>query len=121
MKPLIHAKISVKKYGGTIEDYIEFHTFFDSSKASLPDVRHRAILHSSFGCFLAEQVYGPYMTNSDGKEIAIRDLAEEHVVQDLGWIPTVQDWLKNMPIEDWMLGPAAKKRRYVPMDEITID
>ena len=36
MKPFHHAKISVKKYGGRVDDYIEFHTFFDSSKENLP-------------------------------------------------------------------------------------
>lgn len=110
MKPLIHAKISAKKYGGTADDYIEFHTFFDESKASLPDVRHRAILHSSFGCFVAEKVFGPYIVNSNGDQISTRDLAEEHIIQDLGFIPTVEKWLAKLPIEDWMMGTAKKSK-----------
>ena len=60
MKPLIHAKSSVKKYGGKVEDYLPIHNLIDSSKTCLPDVRHRALLRSSFGCFIAEQVFGIY-------------------------------------------------------------
>ena len=51
MKPFLHAKIHAKKYGGVPEDYIDIDNFIDSSKATMPDVRHRAILHSAFGCF----------------------------------------------------------------------
>jgi hypothetical protein len=48
MKPFIHAKNSARKYGGVPEDYQAVHDFFDSTKAALPDIRHRALLHSSF-------------------------------------------------------------------------
>jgi hypothetical protein len=34
MKPYIHAKNSVKRYGGIIEDYIAIHNWFDSTKAA---------------------------------------------------------------------------------------
>ena len=110
MKPLIHAKISVKKYGGVVEDYLEIHNFFDSSKAAFPDVRHRAILHSSFGIFLLEKVFGTYITNSEGKDISVRDLGENHVIQDMGFIPTLDRWFRNMPIEDWMMGKMKRVR-----------
>ena len=94
-----------------MDDYIEFHTFFDSSKESLPDVRHRALLHSSWGIFLAEKVFGSYLVNSEGKEVVVRDLGEDHVMQDMGFIPTVEWWLKNMPIEDRMMGQHAVNRK----------
>ena len=110
MKPLIHAKISVKTYGGKVEDYLPIHEFIDSSKACVPDVRHRAILHSSFGIFIAEKMFGTYITNSDGKDVSVRDLAEEHVIQDLGFIPTVEKWLNTMPIEGWMSGTMKAKK-----------
>lgn len=117
MKPLLHAKISVKTYGGKIEDYIEIHNFIDSSKASMPDVRHRAILHSSFGCYLAEQVFGTYFKNSDGKDVSVRDVAEEHIIQDLGFLPSMEKWLNTMPIETWMSG--TMKRRTISLETKT--
>ena len=103
-KPLKHAEFSTKKYGGKVEDYLEFHTFFDSSKQSYADIRHRALLHSSFGIFLAEKIFGYYLTNSDGRKVSTRDLAEDHVIQDIGFIPTAEDWLKHIEIQPWMFG-----------------
>lgn len=109
MKPHLHARVTQKKYGGQIEDYMPIHEFIDSSKIAVPDVRHRAMLHSAWGCYLVERVFGTLITNSDGKKVSTRDIAEEHIIQDLGYIPTMEDWLKTMPIEPWMSG--TRKRR----------
>lgn len=111
MKPHVHARISVKTHGGKLEDYMPIHEFLDHSKSSVADVRHRAMLHSAWGIYLVGQVFGELMTNSDGKLVSVRDIAEEHVLQDLGFIPTMQDWLEKMPIEGWMSG--TRKRRQV--------
>jgi hypothetical protein len=104
MKPHIHAKVSVKRWGGVREDYLPIHNFIDQTKMAMPDIRHRAILHSAFGCYLAEQVFGVTITNSDGKEVSVRDVAEEHIIEDLGFIPSIERWLTNLPIEGWMSG-----------------
>lgn len=114
MKPLIHAKVSVKRYGGRVEDYLAIHEFIDSSKIAMPDVRHRAILHSSFGIYLAEKQFGTYITNAAGKDVSVRDIAEEHVQEDLGFIPTIETWLEELPLKPWMSG--AKKRRVERID-----
>ena len=103
MKPLVHAQVSVKRYGGVVEDYIPIHDFFDSSKAAFADVRHRAILHNSFGIYLAERIFGTYITNAQGKKVSVRDIAEDHVAEDMGGrIPSLQDWLQHMEIQPWM-------------------
>lgn len=104
MKPFCHAKNSAKKYGGKPEDYQRVHDFFDSSKAALADVRHRALLHSAWGIFLLETVFGTTITNSEGRRVCVRDLGEDHVIEDLGFIPTAEHWLRNMRIEPWMGG-----------------
>lgn len=119
MKPLYHANASVKRYGGKVEDYLPIHNFFDSSKQCLADVRHRAILHSSFGIFLLERVFGEYITNSDGRNVCVRDLGEEHVVEDLGTIPTMERWLRSLPIEDWMT--SASHRKIIRVKHIDFD
>lgn len=116
MKPFYHAKISVKRFGGKPEDYQPLHDFFDSSKAALPDVRHRAILHSSFGIFLLEKVFGTTITNSDGKEVCVRDIGEQHVMDDLGFIPTLDKWLRNMRIEPWMVNGIRAKKKTATVD-----
>lgn len=104
MKPLIHAKLSVRAHDGAIADYMPIHDFLDSSKSSVPDVRHRAMLHSAWGIYLVERVFGTHFTNSSGRDVSVRDIAEEHIEQDLGFIPTMSDWLDTMPIEGWMSG-----------------
>lgn len=102
MKPLNHAKGSAKRYGGIPDDYLEIHTFMDSSKSAYADVRHRAILHNSLGPFIAEKAFGYYLTNSEGKKISVRQIVEDHIVEDLGFIPSVEHWLKTMPRLPWM-------------------
>lgn len=117
-KPLIHAKSSVVKHGGVIEDYMPIHNFMDSSKAVLADVRHRAIFHSSFGIYIVEKIFGDYFINSDKKQVSTRDIAEQHIIEDLGFIPTLDKWFKTMEIEDWMCGPAHTMRKKYETEDI---
>jgi hypothetical protein len=111
MKPYLHGKVSVKKWGGKEEDYQKIHDWLDQTKSHFPDMRHRAILHSSFGIFLCEQVFGINITNSDGATVSVRDIAEQHVIDDMGKIPTVQDYLSEMPFYDWLGGKKHDKRK----------
>lgn len=104
MKPWNHALSSVHKWGGVPEDYLDIHNFIDSSKAHIADMRHRALFHSTFGIWLVERVYGTVLTTSAGATVSTRDVAERHVFEDMGTIPTVADWLREMPIEEWMGG-----------------
>jgi hypothetical protein len=99
MNTLYHAKSSVHKWGGVVEDYFPIHDFLDSTKSAMPDVRHRALLHNSFGIFMVERVFGHYITNSEGKDVPVREIAERHIIEDLGFIPTPQDWLKCISLK----------------------
>lgn len=118
MKPLIHAKNSARKHGGTWEDYIEIHNFMDSSKAACASMHHRAIFHSAFGIFIVEKTFGVSMKNSEGKLVSIRDLAEDHVIEDLGFIPSLDHWLGNMTSQDWMFGGRRKQtnNKFIKID-----
>jgi hypothetical protein len=112
-KPYIHARSSAKKWGGVPEDYLAIHDWFDSTKACHADVRHRAVLHSAFGCYLAEQVFGHNIANSNGRLVSVRDIAEQHIIEDLGRIPSMSDYLNNMVIQPWMGGPSRKNRKEI--------
>lgn len=103
MNSYYHARISAKRHGGTPEDYLALHDFIDSSKATIADVRHRALLHSAFGIFLCERVFGSTING-----VPTRVLAEEHVQDDLGFIPTVEHWLEDLPVKLWMSGSRKK-------------
>lgn len=107
MKPHIHARNSARKFGGKPDDYQRIHDWFDQTKAHVPDMRHRAILHNSFGIYLCEQQFGTLITNSSGAQVSVRDIGEQHVLDDLGTIPTLDDCLEGMPLSK-LLG--AQKR-----------
>lgn len=116
MKPYEHALCSVKKWDGKPEEYLPIHDFLDSSKAHFPDMRHRAVLHSSFGIYLAERVFGTNIWTSGPRGfISVRDIAERHVLEDMGRIPTVQDYLAGMPMYDWLGGPKRKPGTFIPL------
>lgn len=100
--PWHHAERSARLFGGQAEDYVEIHNWFDESKAHMPDLRHRALRHHSEGIFLCERIFGVTIANSDGKQVPVRLLGEQHVKDDLGWVPTVKDWLSNLQVEKWM-------------------
>lgn len=119
MKPHIHAKNSANRFGGRPDDYQSIHDFIDSSKACVPDMRHRAVLHSAFGIFIVERVFGITMRNADAAIVSVRDVAEQHVIEDLGKIPTLQDYLEHMTMQPWMGGTErGKRRRFVPMGSL---
>ena len=103
MHPYYHALSSAKKHGGKWQDYIEIHNWFDESKASIGDFRHRALRHHAEGCFAAEKEFGVTITNSDGKKIPVRLIAEKHIVEDLGFIPSFSDWIKYIRPTEWMM------------------
>lgn len=118
MKPLLHAQASVSRYGGLIDNYLPIHEFMDSSKAMVADVRHRAVFHSAFGIFIVEKVFGSYITNWDGKKVSVRDIAEDHVKEDLGFIPSLETWVRNMRIEDWMMGKGTRgEAKHIAMED----
>ena len=115
--PFHHAQSSVRKWGGRVEDYLPVHDWFDASKAFLPDFRHRALRHHAEGIFWAEEVFGHTITNSDGKLVPVRYIGEQHVKEDLGWIPTLQDWFKHVRVQPWMAkgGDRAVARGEIPL------
>lgn len=66
------------------------------------DFRHRALRHHTQGVFECERVFGQTITNSGGREIPVRWVAEQHVVEDLGFLPTLSDWLSCIQPKPWM-------------------
>ena len=56
MTPYKHAQSSVAKWGGTPEDYIELHDWFDETKMFTGDWTHRALRHHSAGIQWAIQI-----------------------------------------------------------------
>ncbi len=101
--PWHHAVSSARKHGGTPEDYLPIHEWFDASKAHHADFRHRALRHHTAGVFECEHEFGVTLTNADGREIPVRWIAEQHVIEDLGFVPPLSRWLSAIEPEPWMM------------------
>ncbi|NCW78619.1 MAG: hypothetical protein EBV64_11820 [Oxalobacteraceae bacterium] len=108
--PYHHAVSSAKKWGGEPAEFEAIHAWFDESKAAFGDFRHRALRHHAFGIFECEQVFGSTLTLSTGRLVPVRVIGEQHVMEDCGRIPTVQDWLSSITAERWMNSPARLSR-----------
>lgn len=97
---------STKRYGGKPEDYLPIHDLMDSSKAVIADSRHRALTHNSwFVGTILEKVFGNHIVNSDGKKVSVRQIGEDHVMEDFSnrFIPSAADYLNEMEYKAWMM------------------
>lgn len=103
--PYHHAVSSARRWGGKPEDYLAVHQWFDATKELHADFRHRALRHHAHGIFEAEREFGATITNSNGREIPTRWIGEQHVIEDCGFIPTLQDWLRHITPQPWMNAP----------------
>jgi hypothetical protein len=100
--PYHHSLSSTRKWGGAPEDYQGVHDWFDASKMIVADFRHRALRHHAEGVFMAERVFGLTLTLSTGRIIPTRWVGEQHVREDLGFIPSFAEWVKSIRPEPWM-------------------
>lgn len=119
MKPLQHAQISAKKYGGVWSDYIEIHNFLDSSKSTCAHFKHRFLLHHIEGIEIAVRLFGEKLTISNGKTISTRQLLTDHLIEDVGSVISIENWArdlipKNTPFYQFL----AKKREQIEKDTV---
>ncbi|MFK7935811.1 MAG: hypothetical protein AB8G22_20020 [Saprospiraceae bacterium] len=99
-----HSCLSVRKFGGSIEDYYAIHKFIDSSKLYYFNVKHRSMLHHLYGIDLCIRKFGDYVVNQQNKTILVRDIAAEHLKEDFsGQVPSLYDWFKD---SEEMLAPS---------------
>ena len=111
-----HAVSSARKFGGVPADYQAIHDYLDGSKEIIADFRHRALRHHAEGCFAAEALFGVTTTNSAGRQVPVRLIAEQHILEDLGRIPSFADWVRAIRPEGWM-GRIGTKLDGITMEE----
>ncbi len=116
--PYHHSLSSVRKWGGSVEDYLAIHEWFDESKKIIADFCHRALRHHAEGIFMAATIFGTTVTLSSGRVIPTRWIGEQHVREDLGFIPSFADWVKAIRPEPWM-GRATKLESEFPHPQLT--
>lgn len=119
--PYHHAISSARTYGGKWEDYIKIHNWFDETKAHYPDMRHRSLRHHAEGIFWCEQIFGTVITNADGKNVPVRFIGEQHIKEDIGFIPTIKDYLDHMSPQGWMYKPGDGRKLLKEIKEQKLD
>lgn len=113
-----HAVSAARKWGGDPEHYIAVEEFIDSSKKVLGDVRHRSIYHHTLGVWLCQEIFGRTLTipkEHGSVEVPVRLVAERHILEDLGWLPSPKDYIDGMAIAPWMSGA---QRKELPLSHI---
>ncbi len=66
-----------------------------------------------------QQLAMPVMVNSDGRSVPLRYIGEQHVIEDLGFIPTMREWAEPIapeepkPMKRWMALGAHKIHREI--------
>lgn len=116
MNAWFHAMSSARKWGGTPEDYLAIHEFIDSSKQIIGDVRHRSLYHHTAGVYLCQRIFGDTL-QIGRKRVPVRLIAERHIIEDLGWLPSPTDYIQGMPIATWMSG---KQTKTVPLSTLNL-
>ena len=101
--PYHHALSSAKRFGGSPDDYLELHQWFDATKTHLADARHRLLRHHSLGIFIAEQKSRVKLLSSSHRHVPLRPVAEQHVQEDFSFIPSVAQCFANFTVQPWML------------------
>lgn len=113
-----HAVSAARKWGGAPEDYLAVEEFIDSSKKIIGDARHRAMYHHTAGVWLCQEVFGHTLSikkENGVSKVPVRLVAERHILEDLGWLPSPWHYFKEMPLEPWMSGA---QRKELPLSHI---
>ena len=95
MKPSVHAQIHAHTWGGTFEEYLDLNERFDQSKMIFASMTHRMMYHSDWGIDFVTKLFGEkFVVQSTGTVLDTKTLCEAHVVEDVGFVPSVEEWLK---------------------------
>lgn len=94
-----HSLLSVYKFGNPelFYHYFLIHKFLDSSKLLLPNLKHRLLLHNTYGVELSIKKFGDHLPNG----VLTRDVAFEHLREDHSNVtPTLVDWYKSTDLQE---------------------
>ena len=103
--PMVHSRSSVKRWGGSVEDYMAIHKLLDSPKATMNNNTSRMLTHNTWFAYeVIPLIFGYNIINSDGRSVDVVDIAMLHIAEDFRhkFIPTPQDYLQHMQVQPWM-------------------
>lgn len=107
-----HAVSAARRWGGNPEQYLPIEEFIDSSKHVIGDSRHRAVYHHTQGVWLCQRIFGVTLEiqrEHSTVHVPVREIAERHIIEDLGWLPSPADYIRDMPLATWMSGARRKE------------
>ncbi|MGE0282671.1 MAG: hypothetical protein AB7P20_18955 [Rhizobiaceae bacterium] len=102
MHPYDHSRSSAKLHGGTWQDYLALHSWFDATKSILCRFTHRALRHHIEGVAEAVSIFGPSIINRDGVQVATAQLGLQHLEEDCTHPPVAMVWLIDFDTPDWL-------------------
>lgn len=104
------ANASAARFGGDPSAYLALHAWFLETRDWSAGPEHLVFRHHAFGIFEAEARFGPVIALGDGKAVPTRVVAERHVQQVLGRVPSVTDFLKRIKGERWMVQATSPRK-----------
>jgi hypothetical protein len=69
-----------------------------------PGVRVGRRRSNAWGIHLAVDVFGDFITNSADRRVFVKEIGKQHVVDDLGFIPSLNECLAGLKLEAWIGG-----------------
>lgn len=99
-----HLDRCVGRWGGKHSDYEDISNFLDITKVYVSDWRHRVLFHNTLGIELIEYLFPKitYVKNPTSVDaISTRTIAEMHILEDLGCVPTAKWMLKGLTPVDF--------------------
>lgn len=117
-----HAVSAARKWGGDPHLYLPIEEFIDSSKKVIGDARHRSLYHHTFGVWLCQEIFGVCIEvpreHGGVKKVPVRLIAERHILEDLGWLPSPRDYIDGMSLKPWMTGSQKKE---LPLSHLLLE
>jgi hypothetical protein len=104
------ANASAARFGGDPSAYLALHAWFLETRNWSYGPEHLLFRHHAFGIFEAEARFGPVIASDNGKAVPTRVVAERHVQQVLGRVPSAADFLRRIKGERWMLQATSPRK-----------
>lgn len=96
------ADLSARRFGGDAKAYLPLHRWFMATCQWVDGDEHLLFRHHAFGSFEAEARFGPVIAWPGGG-VPTRVVAERHIQDMVGRVPSAYDWLKCLKGQRWML------------------
>ena len=112
-----HCVSSANAFGGEPDDYAELHRWMDRSRDSTNSIMHRMLSHHTQGIRDCIEHFGHTIDICRAPAVPTSLLAEQHVREDLGFIPNLDHYIELLTCPRWASRPAKLLHRKILEDE----